>query len=154
MVKLLFKTLLLNILLLNIIVKTKPTEEDYDKTAEEYKNNYIKEFRQKVKDYLTKKNLYKNDKKLISKEEFKEIFTDIMSDGDESNVSEGFGDTFKTLTDEFTNDAFPDGIKYMKGSEIHKHFEYENIIDKFNKHIAKISQQYNPNNKANNHDDL
>ena len=73
-----------------------------------------------------------------------------MSDGDESNVSEGFGDTFKSLVDEFTNDAFPEGINSMKGSEIHKYFSYDNIIDKFNKHIAKISQQYNPN--ANNND--
>ncbi len=150
MFKFLFTIILLDLLLLNIIVKSKTTEEDYEKTAEEYKNNYIKEFNQKVKDYLTKRNLYKNDKKFISKEEFKEIFRDIMSDGDESNVSEGFGDTFKSLVDEFTNDAFPEGINSMKGSEIHKYFSYDNIIDKFNKHIAKISQQYNPN--ANNND--
>ena len=150
MIKQIISVILLNQLILNSI--SKPTEQDYDQAAEEYKNNYIKEFKQKVKDYLTKKNLYQNEKKLISKDEFKEIFRDIMSDGDESNVSEGFGDTFNSLTDEFVNDAFQNGVKYMKGSDIHKYFDYDNIIDKFNKYIAKISQQYNPNNRAKNDD--
>ena len=135
-------------LLLNIESKLK--EEDYDKAAEEYKTNYIKEFKQKVKDYLEKRNLYNNENKLISKEEFKVIFRDIMSDGDESNVSEGFGDTFNNLIDLFVADAFPDNVNSMKGSEIHKYFEFENIMDKFNKYIAKVSQQYNPNNGAKN----
>ena len=135
-------------LLLNIESKLK--EEDYDKVAEEYKTNYIKEFKQKVKDYLEKRNLYNNENKLISKEEFKVIFRDIMSDGDESNVSEGFGDTFNNLIDLFVADAFPDNVNSMKGSEIHKYFEFENIMDKFNKYIAKVSQQYNPNNGAKN----
>ena len=148
MFKQLFIIILLNQLIINVISKTK--EEDYDKVAEEYKNNYIKEFKQKVADYLKKKNLYKNENKFISKEEFKEIFRDIMSDGDESNVSEGFGDTFNSLTEEFVNDAFPQGVNSMKGSEIHKYFDYENIMDKFNKYIAKLSQQYNPNIRANN----
>ena len=135
-------------LLLNIESKLK--EEDYDKAAEEYKTNYIKEFKQKVKDYLEKRNLYNNENKLISKEEFKVIFRDIMYDGDESNVSEGFGDTFNNLIDLFVADAFPDNVNSMKGSEIHKYFEFENIMDKFNKYIAKVSQQYNPNNGAKN----
>ena len=135
-------------LLLNIVSKLK--EEDYDKAAEEYKTSYIKEFKQKVKDYLEKRNLYNNEKKLISKEEFKVIFRDIMSDGDESNVSEGFGDTFNNLIDLFVADAFPDNVNSMKGSEIHKYFEFENIMDKFNKYIAKVSEHYNPNNGAKN----
>lgn len=147
MFKQLFCIIILNQLLLYTITKLK--EEDYNKAAEDYKNNYIKEFKQKVKDYLTKRNLYNNDKKLISKEEFREIFRDIMSGGDESNVSEGFGDTFNSLTEEFVNDAFPGDINSMKASEIHKYFDYENIMDKFNKYIAKISQRYNPNNAAN-----
>ena len=143
MFKQLFCIIIINHLILYIISKVK--EEDYNKAAEDYKNNYIKEFKQKVKDYLTKRDLYKNEKKLISKEDFREIFRDIMSDGDESNVSEGFGDTFNSLTEEFVNDAFPNDINSMKASEIHKYFDYENIIDKFNKYISKMSQKYNPN---------
>ena len=143
MFKQLFCIIIINHLILYIISKVK--EEDYNKAAEDYKNNYIKEFKQKVKDYLTKRDLYKNEKKLISKEDFREIFRDIMSDGDESNVSEGFGDTFNSLTEEFVNDAFPNDINSIKASEIHKYFDYENIIDKFNKYISKMSQKYNPN---------
>ena len=142
---------LISILLLNIIffqINAKTPEEDYDKAAEDYKNSYIKEFKQKVKDYLTEKNLYNNDKKFINKEEFKEIFIYLMSGGTEENVSEGFGDTFKSLTEEFVNDAFPKGVNSMKGSEVYKYFEYENIMDKFNKYMAKISQQYDPNKQS------
>ena len=113
-------------------------------TSEDYKNNYIKEFQEKVKKYLTERHLYKNSSALISKEEFRIIFKDLMSGGDEGNVSEGFGDTFKALTEEFVEDAFPEGVEYLKGSKIHTFFDYENIMDKFNKYMAKISKQYNP----------
>ena len=57
--------------------------------------------KKKVKKYLTERHLYNNSSALISKEEFRIIFKDIMSGGDEGNVSEGFSDTFKDLTEEF-----------------------------------------------------
>ena len=151
MFKYLFSIILLNQLLYNILSRT---TVEYDNAAEDYKNSYIKEFKQKVKDNLTKRNIYQNEKKLVSKEEFIEIFRDIMSEGDEQNISEGFVDTFNSLTEEFVNDAFPNGVNSIKGSEVHKYFEYENIMDKFNKYMDKISQQYNPNNRSNNDEDL
>ena len=135
---------ILFILIVNISSSSTKQEEDYEKAAEDYKNSYIKEFKEKVKKYLTEKKLYKNESALISKEEFKTIFKDIMSGGDEGNVSEGFGETFNSLTDFFIEDAFPEGVEYLKGSKIHTFFEYENIIDKFNKYMGKISKQYNP----------
>ena len=135
---------ILFILIVNISSSSSKQEEDYEKAAEDYKNSYIKEFKEKVKKYLTEKKLYKNESALISKEEFKTIFKDIMSGGDEGNVSEGFGETFNSLTDFFIEDAFPEGVEYLKGSKIHTFFEYENIIDKFNKYMGKISKQYNP----------
>ena len=135
---------ILFILIVNISSSSSKQEEDYEKAAEDYKNNYIKEFKEKVKKYLTEKRLYKNESALISKDEFKTIFKDIMSGGDEGNVSEGFGETFNSLTDFFIEDAFPEGVEYLKGSKIHTFFEYENIIDKFNKYMGKISKQYNP----------
>ena len=134
---------ILFLLKINISSSTKQ-EEDYEKAAEDYKNNYIKEFKEKVKKYLTEKRLYKNESALISKEEFRNIFRDIMSDGDDGNVSEGFGETFNSLTDLFVEDAFPEGVEYLKGSKIHNLFYYKNIIDKFNKYMGKISKQYNP----------
>ena len=130
--------------LIKSTISTTQQEADYEKAAEDYKNNYIKEFKEKVKKYLSERHLYKNDTALISKEEFRKIFKEIMSDGDEANVSEGFGDTFKSLTDEFVEDAFPEGVEYLKGSKIHTFFDYENIVDKFNKYMAKITKEYNP----------
>jgi len=141
--KFIISIILILFLLITIVSSTKQ-EEDFDKAAEDYKNNYIKEFQEKVKKYLTERHLYKNSSALISKEEFRIIFKDIMSGGDEGNVSEGFGDTFKALTEEFVEDAFPEGVEYLKGSKIHTFFDYENIMDKFNKYMAKISKQYNP----------
>ena len=135
---------ILFILIVNISSSSSKQEEDYEKAAEDYKNSYIKEFKEKVKKYLTEKKLYKNESALISKDEFKTIFKDIMSGGDEGNVSEGFGETFNSLTYFFIEDAFPEGVEYLKGSKIHTFFEYENIIDKFNKYMGKISKQYNP----------
>ena len=137
-----------SLILITFLIKTTKTkaqqEANYEKAAEDYKNNYIKEFQEKVKVYLTQRHLYKNETALISKDEFRIIFKEIMSGGDEANVSEGFGDTFKSLTEEFVEDAFPEGVEYLKGSKIHTFFDYENIMDKFNKYMAKITEQYNP----------
>ncbi len=139
---------LLSLIFLNILIISsgKSTEEDFEQAAEDYKNNYINEFKEKVKKYLSDRHLYKNDSALISKEEFRTIFRDIMSDGDEGKVSEGFSDTFNSLTDEFVEDAFPGEINYIKGSKIHEFFDYENIMDKFNKYAAKMYQKYGNEN--------
>jgi hypothetical protein len=141
-----FKKNLISIIIILLIISiySIDTEEDYEKAAEDYKNNYIKEFREKVQKYLTERHIYKNESALVSKEEFRTIFKELMSDGDEGNVSEGFSDTFKDLTEEFVEDAFPKGVEYLKGDKIHTFFDYENIMDKFNKYMAKISKQYNP----------
>ena len=143
MIKNIFIIFFLILILLTNISSTQ-SEEDYKKAAEDYKNNYIKEFREKVKKYLSERHLYKNESALISKAEFRSIFRDIMSGGDEGNVSEGFGDTFKSLTELFVKDAFPEGVNYLKGNKIHTFFEYENIMDKFNKYMAGMTKQYNP----------
>ena len=127
--------------------KTTKTEEDYEKAEEEFKNNYIKEFRNKVKDYLTERDIYQNEKKLVSKEEFKKIFIELMSGGDIGNVSKDFESTFKGLIEEFLNDAFPDGATSIKGSEVHKYFEYTKIIDHFNKYMEKQSKGSNHNDE-------
>lgn len=144
MLKKFYLILLIFILLITNILSTKQ-EEDYEKAAEDYKNSYIKEFKEKVKKYLSERHLYKNASALISKSEFRSIFRDIMSDGDEGKISEGFGDTFNGLTDLFVQDAFPDGVEYLKGNKIHTVFDYENIMNIFNKYTAKLSEQYNPN---------
>jgi hypothetical protein len=142
MKKLLITLILIAQLLLSVF--TKPSEEDLDKEAEGFKNNYIKEFEKNVRDYLTKKNIYKNENIKVSKEEFKKIFKDLMA-GDEANISEGFKETYNKLAEEFVKDAYPKDVEYVKGSEIHKYFEYQKIMDIFNKYV------YGSQNNGNNH---
>ena len=124
---------ILNVMLL-LGVLTKPSEEDLNKEAEGFKNNYIKEFEKNVRDYLTKKNIYKNENVKVSKEEFKTIFKDLMA-GDEANISENFKETYNKLAEEFVKDAYPKDVEFVKGSEIHKYFEYQKIMDIFNKYV-------------------
>ena len=143
MSKLLIALILVRQLLLSAL--TKQTEQDFEKEAEGYKNNYIKEFEKNVRDYLTKKNIYKNENVKVSKEEFKKIFKDLMA-GDEANISENFRETYNKLAEEFVKDAYPKDVEYVKGSEIHKYFEYQKIMDIFNKYI--LGSQNNRNSKS------
>ena len=142
MKKLLIALILIAQLLFSVLAK--PTEQDLEKEAEGFKNNYIKEFEKNVRDYLTKKNIYKNENIKVSKEEFKIIFKDLMA-GDEANISESFKETYNKLAEEFVKDAFPKGVEYVKGSEIHKYFEYQKIMDIFNKYV------YGSQNNGNSH---
>ena len=132
MKKLLIALILIAQLLFSVL--SKPTEQDLEKEAEGFKNNYIKEFEKNVRDYLTKKNIYKNENIKVSKEEFKKIFKDLMA-GDEANISESFKETYNKLAEEFVKDAYPKDVEYVKGSEIHKYFEYQKIMDIFNKYV-------------------
>ena len=132
MKKLLIALILIAQLLFSVLAK--PTEQDLEKEAEGFKNNYIKEFEKNVRDYLTKKNIYKNENVKVSKEEFKIIFKDLMA-GDEANISESFKETYNKLAEEFVKDAYPKDVEYVKGSEIHKYFEYQKIMDIFNKYV-------------------
>jgi hypothetical protein len=132
MKKLLIALILIAQLLFSVLAK--PTEQDLEKEAEGFKNNYIKEFEKNVRDYLTKKNIYKNENIKVSKEEFKKIFKDLMA-GDEANISESFKETYNKLAEEFVKDAYPKDVEYVKGSEIHKYFEYQKIMDIFNKYV-------------------
>ena len=142
MKKLLIALILIAQLLFSVLAK--PTEQDLEKEAEGFKNNYIKEFEKNVRDYLTKKNIYKNENIKVSKEEFKIIFKDLMA-GDEANISESFKETYNKLAEEFVKDAYPKDVEYVKGSEIHKYFEYQKIMDIFNKYV------YGSQNNGNNH---
>ena len=142
MKKLLIALILIAQLLFSVLAK--PTEQDLEKEAEGFKNNYIKEFEKNVRDYLTKKNIYKNENIKVSKEEFKKIFKDLMA-GDEANISESFKETYNKLAEEFVKDAYPKDVEYVKGSEIHKYFEYQKIMDIFNKYV------YGSQNNGNSH---
>ena len=131
MKKLLIALILVTQLLIGILANI--SEEDLNKEAEGYKNDYIRGFEINVRNYLTKKNIYKNENVKVSKEEFKKIFKDLMV-GDEANISDNFKETYNKLAEEFVRDAYPKDVEYVKGSEIHKYFEYQKIMDIFNKY--------------------
>ena len=106
---------------------------DIEELEEKYKKEYITKFKKNVKDYLTKKKLYKNDNKSIKKDVFKKIFKEIMMNGMDIAYA-GFADIYDKVADEFSKDAFPKGVNTIKGSEIEKYFDYDNIMKKFNKY--------------------
>ena len=106
---------------------------DIEELEEKYKKEYITKFKKNVKDYLTKKKLYKNDNKSITKDVFKKIFKEIMMNGMDIAYA-GFADIYDKVADEFSKDAFPKGVNTIKGSEIEKYFDYDNIMKKFNKY--------------------
>ena len=62
-----------------------------------------------------------------------------MSGENEDNISPEFLETFDKLTETFIEDAFPEGVNYIKGSEIHNYFEYEKITEMMSKYAAKSS---------------
>ena len=106
---------------------------DIEELEEKYKKEYITKFKKNVKDYLTKKKLYKNDNKSITKDVFKKIFKEIMMNGMDIAYG-GFADIYDKVADEFSKDAFPKGVNTIKGSEIEKYFDYDKIMEKFNKY--------------------
>ena len=106
---------------------------DIEELEEKYKKEYITKFKKNVKDYLTKKKLYKNDNKSITKDVFKKIFKEIMMNGMDIAYA-GFADIYDKVADEFSKDAFPKGVNTIKGSEIEKYFDYDKIMEKFNKY--------------------
>ena len=129
------KFLLLIIILYQLlfIINVEQNIEDLEEIAEKYKKEYISKFKRNVKRYLSKKKLYRNEKKSVTKSGFKKIFKEIMMNGMEYAYA-GFADIYDKVADEFSKEAFPNGIKTIKGSEIEKYFEYDNIMDKFNKY--------------------
>ena len=106
---------------------------DIEELEEKYKKEYITKFKKNVKDYLTKKKLYKNDNKSVTKDVFKKIFKEIMMNGMDIAYA-GFADIYDKVADEFSKEAFPKGVNTIKGSEIEKYFDYDNIMEKFNKY--------------------
>ena len=116
------------------LVLNKPRKQNIEEIEEKYKKRYIKEFKKSVKEYLTKHDLYKNDKKLVTKDIFKNIFKDIMMNGIESTF---MSDIYDKVAEECAKDAFPRGVKKIKASEIEQYFEYDNIMDRINKYAKE-----------------
>ena len=84
-----------------------------------------------------------NESALISKDMFRTIFRDLMSGEKGGKAPESFQGTFDILTDEFVEDAFPNGKEYLKGNEVHTFFEFKKAQKIIYKHLQKNEEQNN-----------
>ena len=118
--------------LLLIIILTKDEKDKADDKIDKYK----KEFESSVVTYLTDNFLYKNEVVIVDKKAFKSIFRDIMNT-EGAKVFKVFQKIFNKVVDEFIKDAYPKGKKNIKATQLHKIFEYEYVMEKFNTYVSK-----------------
>ena len=106
----------------------KEEEENYDEYPNDdyYGTLHFKAF---LKKYLTEKNLL-NSEKIISKEEMKKIFEDVISEGDPEGAAAYMGDIFNDLTTYFVN-TYYSGRSEIRGKEIIDLFDIRVITQKF-----------------------
>lgn len=122
--------LILFSLLLSVLNKV--SSEKNDDSIEKYKN----EFDSSVVSYLTDNFLYKNEVVIVDKRAFKKIYKDIMNT-EGAKVFGVFKKIYDKVVDEFIKDYYPKGVKNIMATELHKIFEYENVMDKFNRYVTK-----------------
>ena len=140
-------SILFFLFLLIVNISSQKYDNIDEKALNENKQKFIKSFREMVKNYLTKRKIYMNESALISKETFRTIFRDLMSGEKGGKAPESFQGTFDVLTDEFVEDAFPNGTEYLKGNEVHTFFEYEKASEIIIKHLQKNEEQNKDENK-------
>ena len=122
--------LILFSLLLSVLNKV--SSEKNDDSIEKYKN----EFDSSVVSYLTDNFLYKNEVVIVDKRAFKKIYKDIMNT-EGAKVFGVFKKIYDKVVDEFIKDYYPKLLKNIMATELHKIFEYENVMDKFNRYVTK-----------------
>ena len=136
-------SILFFLFLLIVNISSQKYDDIDEKTLNENKQKFIKSFREMVKNYLTKRKIFMNESALISKDMFRTIFRDLMSGEKGGKAPESFQGTFDILTDEFVEDAFPNGKEYLKGNEVHTFFEFEKAQKIIYKHLQKNEEQNN-----------
>ena len=132
--------IIINIFILNIIFNVLAKSKTNEKpNIYDYNKIYSEDFKSSVIKYLKDNSLYENKSTLVSKTLFRKIFKEIMNSG-ESQVFKVF-DIFKELydkvCDDLIKDAYPKGVKKIKASQLEKYFEYDRVMEVFNKHISK-----------------
>ena len=132
----LIKIFILNIILFNVLAKSKRDEKPniYD-----YNKIYSDEFKSSVIKYLKDNSLYENESTLVSKKTFRKIFKDIMNSGNSQvfKVFEIFKEFYDKVCDDLIKDAYPKGVKKIKANLLKKYFDYDYVMEVFNKHVSK-----------------
>ena len=118
-----------------IVTMNQENVEDLGKIVDDYNDKYREEFNSNMIKYLKNNFLYKNEVVIVDKKAFRKIFKDIISSG-EYKVFDAFKKLYNKIADEFIKDIYPKGVKTILATELDKYFDYDYVMDKFNKYIS------------------
>ena len=129
--------------ILIFITLEKDKVEDNGRNIIDLNVEFAKEFNLYVIKYLKDKSLYKNEAILLNKKSFNKIFKEIMANGEGRvfKVFEIFKNEYDKVYNEIIKDIFIKGIKKIKASDLEKYFEYDYIMDKFNKNLSEKKEE-------------
>ena len=103
-------------------------ESDYD---DGYGYDYFKD---NLKQYLIQRKLFESEEP-VQKKELKEIFLDVITEGNEESLGEYFQKLFNELADYFVDSYFVNR-KEIKGKEIYDLIDINQISEKFQQMVG------------------
>lgn len=119
---------------------TMTNDDDEDKF--EIDKASVEIFEEALKEYLKEMLYYNNNSIEVTKEEMDDVFTDVLSEGDDISLPAVERKVFQKVKEEFLNEIFDKKNRTeIKGSEVYGWFNLHNIM-KLNNRIQK---QMNPN---------
>ena len=124
-----------------IVAMSQENVEDLGKIVDDYNDKYKEEFNSNMINYLKKNFLYKNEVVIVDKKAFRKIFKDIISSGD-YKVFNVFKKLYNKIADEFIKEIYPKGVKTILATELDKYFDYDYVMNKFNKYITNHKINY------------
>ena len=104
-------------------------ESDYD---DGYGYDYFKD---NLKQYLIQRKLFDSEEP-VQKKELKEIFLDVITEGNEESLGEYFQKLFNELADYFVDSYFVNR-KEIKGKEIYDLIDINQISEKFEQMVGE-----------------
>ena len=104
-------------------------ESDYD---DGYGYDYFKD---NLKQYLIQRKLFESEEP-VQKKELKEIFLDVITEGNEESLGEYFQKLFNELADYFVDSYFVNR-KEIKGKEIYDLIDINQISEKFEQMVGE-----------------
>ena len=118
-------------------------ESDYD---DGYGYDYFKD---NLKQYLIQRKLFESEEP-VQKKELKEIFLDVITEGNEESLGEYFQKLFNELADYFVDSYFVNR-KEIKGKEIYDLIDINQISEKFEQMVGEnpFNNQKNDTDKEN-----
>ena len=125
------------------ITLEKDKVEDNGRNIIDLNVEFDKEFSSYVIKYLKDKSLYKNEAISLNKKSFKNIFKEIMENGEGRvfKIFSIFKDEYDKVCNEIIKEIFIKEIKKIKASDLETYFQYDYIMEKFNKNLSKKKEE-------------